>query len=116
METITRVGFCADCAKNDRPKTDQPFFAFNVNKNEFEERYALHNGVPGYTPHIYRAKLVGANVIVLINCAMYECGTTNYKQVADRFTVSLTHVVREVWTIKQWEDLKKYSRDFDYDI
>ncbi len=112
---ITRTGFCPLCEKAGHPKSEQMFVSYS--KGEWKVRYSLHNGVPGFTPHIYRAKLFQENVIVYISCGIWECGFINYSFNNNKvYNVILTHTRREIWTIKQWKDLISYNRDQDYMI
>lgn len=109
MSTITRIGFCPICAKEGRAQIDQIFLAFGSTSNNYHVLRAQRQGYrPGYVPHIYKAKLLGENVIIRKSCAMYECGVDMQIKFADGYDFEYYFVkkwTREVWTLKTWNSL-----------
>lgn len=122
METtniICRTGYCPICEKEGAPKSNQPFLVFGSTSNRYRvmSANACHHNPVGYTPHIYKAKVNGSNVIVESACAMFGCDVNRRVENQSWFYfVNPQSWKREIWTLKQWNALVMYKHDFDYQI
>lgn len=114
---ITRVGHCSLCEKTRQPRTGQKFLAYGSHKQQWHVMEADHNGRIGYTPHIYKGKVNGENVIVEIACAMYGCGCDR-KWEKDYWFYFIKHedYRREIWSLERWNALVLYKHDRDYEV
>lgn len=114
---ITRVGYCPICEKSRNPRTGQKFLAFGTHTQQWHVKIAYQNGVIGMTPHTYKAKINGQNVIVEISCAMYGCGCERRIENNGWFYfINPKSYRREIWTINRWNSLVLYKHDADYEI
>lgn len=116
MKTITRVGWCKQCAKLHNPHCGDLFMTFGSGHLTFVLQVGTKNGAFGYVPHIYRLEQeIGDRVVILKSCAMYECGVMRsmYK---GEWLYHVKEYEREYWDIKQWEALLNYKRDKQYMI
>ena len=74
--TITRIGYCVQCAGKHKPKTGQSFIVYGGTHHSYSGMNAKRNGKAGYTPHLYEfIKVLGSNVYYQKLCCMNECGT-----------------------------------------
>lgn len=117
---ITRVGHCPLCVLTKSPRTDQAFLAYGSTSKKYNVLYAERNGRIGYTPHIYKGKIVGDNVIVEKVCAMYGCGVDRKPEIDHWFYFTKSDAwTREIWTLKTWQaliDLKHNDFTYMYEI
>lgn len=105
MATITRIGYCPNCASSRNPRTGQHFIAFGSTSNGFHVIEAIRNGVIGYVPHIYKAKFKNdGTVIVQKSCSMYECGADRSWQNGYWFYY-IKEYQKEIWTLETWNAL-----------
>ncbi len=119
METILcRIGYCPHCVKEGSPHTNQVFLVYGSTTNDYKAIKASWTPrFPGFTPHIYKPKLVGENVIVQRVCAMNGCGV--YPQVTQdgvMYLIDQKLWIREIYTIQQWNSLVMWKRDYQYFI
>lgn len=117
METIlTRVGFCPDCCRADRPRTDNFFVA--MGSTGWHVMVAKRIGKPGYVPTLYRLiKALGENVIYEKLCGMHDCGVeVFYNSTTDRYNFHLGKWERGVMTTKNWNSLQAYKHDLDFEV
>lgn len=105
MATITRIGYCPNCASSRRPITGQQFIAFGSTSNEFHVLEATRVGMCGYVPHVYKAKFRNdGKVIVQKSCSMYECGVDRSWQGSHWFYY-IKEYTKEIWTLETWNAL-----------
>ena len=117
MSIITRVGWCEECAKQQRPKTGNHFLAYGFAHQSFHMEVAERYGRIGFVPHIYKLdKKLGENLVVLKSCAMYGCGVDRKREHNDNWFYFIKAYQREVWEVGQWNALLHYKRDKDYII
>jgi len=78
MKTITRLGYCENCAKEHRPKTGQEFLVQGSSHGTMKIMKASRMGRAGFVPHLYT--ITGYNTVyhkVYYQklCCMAGCGT-----------------------------------------
>lgn len=110
MTTITRIGFCPECAKHRRPETGSIFLAFGTTHQKFKVLIAgsCQHHPYGYVPHTYQlVKIIGnGDVIVEKSCSMYECGVdAEYIKEQNSNFFFIKSWKREVWTLATWNAL-----------
>lgn len=111
MTMITRIGFCEKCFKEARPKTGNYFIAFGGKSNTFKGMIASHNGMKGFTPHIYQFDKTEGNVLYYSKiCCMVGCGAY-LKEQKDKKLIYLNEDLceYEYTTIKNWNALVKFK-------
>lgn len=107
MTMLTRLGYCEQCSKAHRPKTNQIFIAFGAKSQTFFGEIALHSALKGMTPHIYEFhKLIDGTVHFFKICCMVGCGTKLIDENGKKFVVT----VDEKWEsgcmpLKDWNAL-----------
>lgn len=115
---ITRIGFCLECYKNNRPQIDDPFLV--CGSTGYHVRYSGRNGrYTGFVPTLYRLeKVIGENVIVSSNCCMHECGVDRYITAEGYFNYFAIHSKwkKHIFTLPQWNGLVLWKHDWDYYI
>jgi hypothetical protein len=82
MTTITRLGYCENCAKEHRPKTGQEFLVQGSSHREPKIMKAIRNGRAGFVPHLYRITgfdQIRHKVYYQRLCSMEGCGTYTYE-------------------------------------
>lgn len=116
MAIITRVGWCLDCFKAERPRTDNFFVARGT--NGWHVMKANHIGNLGYTPHLYRSiKIIGENVVYEKMCAMHSCGTDiYYDSLSQNYKFVLGKWERGMMTLSDWNSLQHYKHDPQFEI
>lgn len=117
MTTISRVHYCAECAKNRNPRTGQLFAVMGT--TGWHVYQAQQNGTIGFTPAVYRiVKVIGENVVCEAVCAMNDCGfEIRYNKEDNMY--SFTQIVdwkRNILTLKEWNDMVLYKHDPDYEL
>jgi hypothetical protein len=104
---ITRIGFCPECEKNERLKTDQSFLVYG-HVHGWQVHRALRNSpYCGYVPHMYRLeKTIGENVIVYRVCGVAGC-KAEWKVINGIYNlvIGTNDWERQVMTKKSWEAL-----------
>lgn len=118
MSIISRVGFCTECAKAGRPKTDQVYLVHGSSGNCFHVKRANWIGNIGYVPHTYRLiKSLGENVIVKRACGMFECGVDVKTDHRGRWYFHPdSSWERVVMSLADWNALVLYKHDPNYEI
>lgn len=105
---ITRIGYCPICANLRNPRTGQQFLAYGSTHHEYHILEAQRNGCIGYVPHIYKAKVIGSNVVVEKSCAMYGCGVDRRWEKRGGYEYWFYFVKgfkKEMWTLETWNAL-----------
>ena len=117
METIiSRVGWCPDCYKAQRPRTDNFFVV--IGSKGYHIKQARHIGNTGFTPQIYKViKIEGNNVTSRKTCGMNDCGSEVYwVQSKGIYQFRLDKGTTEIMTLDNWKALVAYKRDENYEI
>lgn len=114
--TITRVSFCPECFKRNRPRADQLFLVHGSTCNQFHIKDAMKNGTRGFTPHIVELlKVDGENVIYRKACGMNHCDTEIYFSNGD-FNFEIQRWSRGIIPLNQWNAWVMYKHDTNYEI
>ena len=72
---ITRVAFCAECYKANRPQIRDKFVAIGRTRPEPLIHTVEHRVARGFVPHIFQMEIImGNRVKYFSHCAMNECG------------------------------------------
>lgn len=117
MKTIiTRVGWCMDCYKAQRPRTGNFFVA--KGDTGWHVMLANHIGNSGFTPHLYKLiKVVGENIIYEKLCSLHDCGTDVYFHSASQsYRFDLGKWDRGVMKLTDWNKLVVYKHDPQFEI
>lgn len=112
MTLITRVGFCPDCFKRNRPRTDQMYIVHGTTHDVDVLKYATKIGIRGFTPHIYELeKVIDRTVIYRSICTMHLCGIDIFfhKQ-GWNFMFRDDMWKRGATTIENWNALVQFKR------
>ena len=93
---ITRLGYCPNCDKAHRPKTNQPYLVFGDHSQTFQGMVALHSTLKGMTPHIYEfQRLTNDTVYFTKLCCMVGCGTFLAANKGEKYVCTID---------EKWED------------
>lgn len=113
---ICRVGFCSQCYKAQRPRTDNFFVVHGT--TGWHVMLAQHLGNPGFVPTLYRlVKVIGENVVYEKLCSMHDCGTdVYYHSTSQEYRFDLGEWERGMMTLETWNALVQYKHDTDYHI
>lgn len=117
---ITRTGFCASCAKEDRPLVGTVCLIFGSKSNLYK---AYHVGrrtqYKGFVPFVYTLeKVIGENVVGHRCCSVYGCGVTrNWNREFHCFIYETLpdHYERFIYPLENWNALISF-KDFSYYI
>lgn len=87
MFTMTRIGYCEECAKAHRPKSEDYYIAHGFTSKKMKVKDAEHIGIKfGYTPHIYRIVEIKYKVVFYkMICGMNKCGSYFYEKDGKNF-------------------------------
>ena len=110
---ITRVGWCDQCFKENRPHSQDSFLVYGSYRNDYHLKIAQGNGVRGFVPTIYKlVKVIGTNCIIDYACSFCDA---NIWQGQDAWNYSVTWK-RMMMDVNNWNSLCLYKNDNDYTI
>ena len=118
MTTLCRVQYCPECAKNERPKTNQLCLFYGAKRNGYFVRGAIKIGTFGYTPHILKlVKVIGDTIIYESACSLNECGVDIWQtDEYGKYSFKVKKWSRGSIPINQWNAWTQYKHDSNYDI
>ena len=109
MTMITRLGYCPNCDKAHRPKTNQLFIVFGATSKTWQGMVALRSALSGFTPHIYEFQRLSPDcktVYFSKLCSMVGCGTVLSEENGETFVNTIDEKWEDVYmSLKSWNKL-----------
>ncbi len=114
VPTVSLVGFCPICFKNNQPNFGTPFLTYGRHQHRFHIYFVENHGTRGFTPHLIQYKRVGENVIYTQSCGI--CDIDFWKAKGGEICFDIINSERRVMSLKEWNSWLSYKTDSDYFI
>lgn len=116
MNTLSLIGYCEHCFKNNQPMLKTPFVVYGSHQKKFHIYFIEKYGVRGFTPHIVQLLKVVGNGDIIYQQACGICDVNIYEPENGTVHFTIQNWERKVCTIEEWNSWVKYHSDKDYFI
>lgn len=119
---VTRSAFCKECWLKGRPQKGERFMVFGTTSQLFKERFAHHDGIKGFTPHLYSIEIpyrLDSEGRVLVNrtCLIDGCGISIGSLRRDgKYTIEFTSVSQSTLSVIAADALITNWRSTGYEL
>lgn len=119
---VCRSAFCRKCWQKERPTKGNRFIVYGTDHQYFKERVAHHDGLKGFTPHLYTIQFPykmseEGRVTAARTCLMDGCGISIGKLKANgNFDIQILYAEEVSLSLVSVEALLTYWKNTGYEL